>query len=48
MCESRRDGRCSCCERGVLGREGVIVISPLCWSEVGGPGGSQVGSVAFV
>ena len=23
MCESRRDGRCSCCERGVLGGEGV-------------------------
>ena len=22
MCESRRDGRCSCCERGVLGGEG--------------------------
>ena len=23
MCEGRRDGRCSCCERGVLGGEGV-------------------------
>ena len=23
MCESRRDGRCNCCERGVLGGEGV-------------------------
>ena len=39
MCESRRDGGCSCCERGVLGGEGGELSSVHC---VGGEVKGQV------
>ena len=49
MCEGRRDGRCSCCKRGVLGGEGGELSSVhRVGGEVGGPGGLQVGGMALV
>ena len=47
MCEGRRDGRCSFCKRGVLGREGLSCHQSIMLGGGDGPGGLQVGGMAL-